>query len=44
MFPEGYCHLAYLQSLNGLTVKKDMPGLNGPEAESVYAKIESWIS
>jgi len=43
-FPEGYRYLAYLQSTNGLTVKKDMPGLNGPEVEAVYAKIESWIS
>ena len=44
MFPDGYRHLAYLQSTNGLTVKKDMPGMNGPEVEEVYTKIESWIS
>jgi hypothetical protein len=44
MFPDGYRHLAYLQSTNGLTVKKDMPGINGPEVEEVYTKIESWIS
>ena len=37
-FPEGYCHLAYLQSLNGMDVKTDMPGLRGPEVDELYGK------
>ena len=36
-FPEGYRHLAYLQTRNGFTVKPDMPGLTGPEVEALYA-------
>ena len=30
-FPEGYRHLAYLQTQIGYKVKPDMPGLKGPE-------------
>ena len=29
-FPEGYRHLAYLQTKNGFTVKGNLPGLRGP--------------
>ena len=29
-FPEGYRHLAYLQSKIGYKIKADMPGLEGP--------------
>ena len=32
LFPEGYRHLAYLQHKIGYKVKRDMPGLDGPEA------------
>ena len=32
-FPEGYRHLAYLQTRIGYEVKRDMPGLTGPEVE-----------
>lgn len=42
-FPAGYRHLAYLQTRIGYTVKKDMPGLKGPEAEALYAKGASWL-
>ena len=28
-FPEGYRHLAYLQSRNGFAVKGNLPGLRG---------------
>ncbi len=31
-FPEGYRHLAYLQTKIGYKVKPDMPGLDGPRA------------
>ena len=42
-FPEGYRHLAYLQTGIGYTVKPDMPGLKGPETESLYAKGRAWL-
>ncbi|NKB49650.1 MAG: nuclear transport factor 2 family protein [Alphaproteobacteria bacterium] len=43
-FPSGYCHLAYLQTGAGLTVKTDMPGLTGPEVEALYAKGAAWLA
>jgi hypothetical protein len=42
-FPEGYRHLAYLQARNGFTVKRDMPGLKGPEVERLYARGAQWL-
>jgi hypothetical protein len=42
-FPVGYRHLAYLQSKIGYPVKKDMPGLKGPEVEALYAKMKAWL-
>ena len=42
-FPEGYRHLAYLQTRIGYTVKRDMPGLDGPEVEALYARGEKWL-
>src|SRR6267142_7129956 len=42
-FPEGYRHLAYLQTRIGYTVKPDMPGLDGPEVAALYAKGERWL-
>jgi SnoaL-like domain len=43
-FPEGYRHLAYLQTRIGYQVKTDMPGLIGPEVEALYKRGESWLS
>jgi hypothetical protein len=43
-FPEGYRHLAYLQSHIGYEVKKDMPGLKGPEVEALYARGNAWLN
>jgi hypothetical protein len=43
-FPEGYRHLAYLQSKNGQTVKTDMPGLIGPELDALYARGAAWLA
>lgn len=43
-FPEGYRHLAYLQSRNGFTVKRDMPGLKGDEVEKLYALGRGWLA
>jgi len=42
-FPEGYRHLAYLQTRIGYTVKPDMPGLDGPEVAALYVKGERWL-
>jgi hypothetical protein len=42
-FPEGYRHLAYLQSRVGYAVKRDMPGLQGPEVTRLYARGAAWL-
>jgi hypothetical protein len=42
-FPEGYRHLAYLQHKLGYTVKRDMPGLKGPELVRLYAQGAAWL-
>jgi hypothetical protein len=42
-FPPGYRHLAYLQTRIGYTVKPDMPGLQGPEVEALYASGAAWL-
>ncbi len=43
-FPAGYRHLAYLQSEIGYPVKKDMPGLQGPQVEKLYADGADWLA
>jgi SnoaL-like protein len=43
-FPEGYRHLAYLQTRIGYDVKRDMPGLTGPEVEQLYSRGADWLS
>lgn len=43
-FPVGYRHLAYLQTRIGYPVKKDMPGLRGPEVEALYARGVAWLA
>jgi hypothetical protein len=42
-FPEGYRHLAYLQTRNGQTVKLGMPGVTGPELAALYRRGEAWL-
>ena len=42
-FPGGYRHLAYLQTRVGYEVKPDMPGLQGPEVEALYASGAAWL-
>ena len=42
-FPEGYRHLAYLQTRIGYAVKRDMPGLKGAEVERLYADGAAWL-
>jgi SnoaL-like domain len=43
-FPEGYRHLAYLQTQAGFKVKRDMPGLKGPAIEALYARGAAWLA
>jgi hypothetical protein len=43
-FPEGYRHLAYLQTRIGYKVKTDMPGLDGPAVEALYRRGEIWLA
>jgi SnoaL-like domain len=42
-FPEGYRHLAYLQTRIGYKVKSDMPGLDGPEVAALYRRGDGWL-
>jgi hypothetical protein len=42
-FPDGYRHLAYAQTRIGFDVKRDMPGLTGPEVEALYARGERFL-
>ena len=42
-FPEGYRHLAYLQTRIGYTVKRSMPGLTGPEVAALDRHGEAWL-
>ena len=42
-FPEGYRHLAYLQTQMGYAVKKDLPGLVGDAVDNLYASGNSWL-
>jgi hypothetical protein len=44
LYPEGYRHLAYLQHKIGYKVKRDMPGLDGPELEALYARGKNWLA
>jgi hypothetical protein len=43
-FPEGYRHLAYLQTKNGFTVKREMPMLKGAAVERLYARGARWLA
>jgi hypothetical protein len=43
-FPEGYRHLAYLQTRIGYKVKPDMPGIDGPELDALYARGKAWLA
>src|ERR1700722_10696581 len=42
-FPEGYHHLAYLQTRIGYDVKTDMPGLDGPQLAALCRRGEGWL-
>jgi hypothetical protein len=43
-FPEGYRHLAYIQTGIGYTVKLDMPMLKGPVVEELYRRGARWLA
>jgi len=43
-FPEGYRHLAYLQTKIGYQVKPDMPGIEGAELDQLYARGARWLN
>ncbi len=42
-FPEGYKHLAYIQTKIGYVVKNDMPMLKGPQVQALYARGREWL-
>ena len=43
-FPEGYRHLAYIQTRIGYKVKLDMPMLQGPVVQALYRRGASWLA
>ena len=43
-FPEGYRHLAYIQTRIGYRVKMDMPMLRGAEVDRLYARAQRWLA
>lgn len=43
-FPEGYRHLAYIQTRIGYTVKRDMPMLKGAVVDALYRRGASWLA
>jgi len=43
-FPEGYRHLAYIQTRIGYQVKMDMPQLKGPIVEDLYRRGANWLA
>ena len=43
-FPEGYRHLAYLQSKIGFPVKNNLPGLRGPAVQKLYDEGRAWLA
>ena len=43
-FPEGYRHLAYIQTRIGYQVKLDMPMLKGPQVQALYQRGARWLA
>ncbi|MCP3805086.1 nuclear transport factor 2 family protein [Allokutzneria sp. A3M-2-11 16] len=43
-YPEGYRHLAYLQSCLGHQVLNGLPGLRGPAVELLYTEGTHWLA
>jgi len=42
-FPEGYRHLAYLQTRIGYAIKLDLPQLKGPVVAALYVHGQAWL-
>ena len=42
--PEGYRHLAYIQTRLGYQVKMDMPMLKGAQVQALYRRGASWLA
>lgn len=42
-FPQGYRHLAYLQTKVGFAVNKALPGTRGPEIEALNIRMKQWL-
>jgi hypothetical protein len=42
--PEGYRHLAYIQTRIGYKVKMDMPMLKGAQVQELYRRGASWLA
>ena len=43
-FPEGYRHLAYLQTKAGYRVMDGLPGMRGPALAKLYAEGKAWLA
>jgi hypothetical protein len=43
-FPEGYRHLAYLQSKVGFNIKPGLPGTKGDSVQKLYAEGKAWLA
>jgi hypothetical protein len=43
-FPEGYRHLAYLQTKLGYDIKLDLPQLKGAAVERLYRHGKAWLA
>ena len=43
-FPEGYRHLAYIQTRIGYKVKMDMPMLKGDVVQELYKRGARWLA
>ncbi len=42
-FPEGYRHLAYLQTQMGFQVSRTLPGTHGSEIKVVRTRMQRWL-
>jgi SnoaL-like domain len=43
-FPEGYRHLANLQTQMGFQVSRTLPGTRGPEIEALGTRMRHWLA
>jgi hypothetical protein len=43
-FPEGYRHVAYVQTKRGMVVATDRPTLPSPELDVLYRESQAWLA